>query len=292
MPDLLHDAIRAIKAGDKATGKAALLQLTDQDPTNEQAWLWMSGVVDSDEERKACLQKVLAINPNNAAAHRGLQNLAAANTANQTSPTIQLAPQPAPQPVAQPVVQQQQPEQAAPAQVADTKICPYCAETIKAEAIYCRHCKRDLVSGQDSAAYTSINRPATLQDQDSLNKKIQEYTQAGWIIINRTSDSAQLKKPRQWSRLGLVVFIALPLLGGVILFPVLIGFALVGFLIVIADYLLRKEELIYITAQQVGSSSQSASIVTQPRNESVPETTKDPSQKTGSKKASSKPKKP
>src|ERR1039457_1018808 len=35
-----------------------------------------------------------------------------------------------------------------PPPTSDTKDCPYCAETIKAEAIFCRFCKRDLVTSQ------------------------------------------------------------------------------------------------------------------------------------------------
>jgi hypothetical protein len=135
------------------------------------------------------------------------------------------------------------------------KKCPYCAEEIQDEAIFCRFCRRDLQTGQVSLLGATDARRDSAGDLVSFNKKIEERTQQGWIIINRTDDSAQLKKPRQWSRLGLVVFVAIPLLAGITLFPLLIGFALVGFLIVIADYLLRKEEFVYITAERVVDNS-------------------------------------
>lgn len=33
----------------------------------------------------------------------------------------------------------------------DTKVCPFCAETIKAAAIVCKHCGRDLPAGAEAA---------------------------------------------------------------------------------------------------------------------------------------------
>ena len=53
---------------------------------------------------------------------------------------------------------------------------------------------------------------------------------------------------------GSVVFVALPCLAGIAIYVPLIGFALVGFLIVIADDLLRKEEFVYITAERVDTN--------------------------------------
>lgn len=45
------------------------------DPQNERAWLRLSDVVDSDQERLACLKQVLAINPGNEVARCGVAAL-------------------------------------------------------------------------------------------------------------------------------------------------------------------------------------------------------------------------
>ena len=71
----IETAIEAIKAGDREAGKRLLVRVIQQDPRNEMAWLWMTRVVDSNEERVKCLQYVLEINPNNEAARRGLLSL-------------------------------------------------------------------------------------------------------------------------------------------------------------------------------------------------------------------------
>ena len=75
--DLLQEGIAALKAGHKTVARNLLTQVVQQDDRNEMAWLWLSGAVDTDEDRRACLENVLAINPNNGIARRGLEQLIA-----------------------------------------------------------------------------------------------------------------------------------------------------------------------------------------------------------------------
>jgi micrococcal nuclease len=76
MPEeLLKQAVSAIRAGDKFNGKQYLIELIKVDPENEAAWLWMSQVVRTSEQRRQCLEKVLQINPENEVALKGLSIL-------------------------------------------------------------------------------------------------------------------------------------------------------------------------------------------------------------------------
>ncbi len=69
---LLQKGIAAARAGNKALARRLLLEVTDRDERNEEAWLWLSGVVEDLEESKLCLQNVLTINPTNERARQGL----------------------------------------------------------------------------------------------------------------------------------------------------------------------------------------------------------------------------
>jgi len=73
--DLLQQGIAAFKARQKAEARDLLLQVVEQDERNEMAWLWLSGAVDTDAERLTCLENVLAINPDNGMAKRGIETL-------------------------------------------------------------------------------------------------------------------------------------------------------------------------------------------------------------------------
>ena len=107
---LLQQAIDAIRRGDKATGQRLLAQMLRADSRSETAWLWMSQIVESDAQRLDCLRRILAINPDNAAARKGVALLEA---------RMRGAPPPAPaparpEPLAQPAPAEP-PPQAAPA---------------------------------------------------------------------------------------------------------------------------------------------------------------------------------
>ncbi len=77
MPDQLRQAITLIKSGERQKGRQLLAHIIKTNPQNEDAWLWMSSVVDSDDQRCHCLKQILLINPNNLLAHQGLEKLKA-----------------------------------------------------------------------------------------------------------------------------------------------------------------------------------------------------------------------
>lgn len=68
----LDRAIAAIKTGDKAMGRQLLTEALQADPRNQLALIWMSTLSEDEAEQAAYLKKVLAINPDNQAARRGL----------------------------------------------------------------------------------------------------------------------------------------------------------------------------------------------------------------------------
>jgi hypothetical protein len=95
---LIGAGIAAAKSGDKTQAFELLSQALTAEPRHETGWLWLSGVVAGDAERYYCLEQVLAINPRNAAAQRGLSMLPHGLT-----PTSPLAPRtPAPPEAAHP----------------------------------------------------------------------------------------------------------------------------------------------------------------------------------------------
>lgn len=77
LEEMLANGMAAVKAGQRDKAQEWLVTLLQIDRYNEQAWLWLSGAADTDQDRLDCLQEVLSINPDNAFAQRGLAALKA-----------------------------------------------------------------------------------------------------------------------------------------------------------------------------------------------------------------------
>ncbi|GAB4270257.1 MAG: hypothetical protein Kow0080_14520 [Candidatus Promineifilaceae bacterium] len=161
----LQEGIAALRAGDKAKARALLMAVLEDNERHEQAWLWLSGAVDSVEERQICLENILAINPQNEQAKRGLAKLQkdAPETAVIQSQHQPLSPASA---ILHPDRYEPQAEERtivySPAQqvtytttskfddvwTGNDDICAYCAHVVPELTTKCPSCKRPLIQTQ------------------------------------------------------------------------------------------------------------------------------------------------
>lgn len=70
---LIKEGVAALQAGRKQDAQKLLTRATQLDERNEEAWLWLSATVDSLENQQICLENVIAINPGNTRALKGLE---------------------------------------------------------------------------------------------------------------------------------------------------------------------------------------------------------------------------
>jgi tetratricopeptide (TPR) repeat protein len=69
---MLQEAIESLRKGDRARARDILTRLLKTDQGNTMCWIWLSTAVESPKERLYCLQTALQLDPQNAAAKRGL----------------------------------------------------------------------------------------------------------------------------------------------------------------------------------------------------------------------------
>lgn len=108
---------QALRQGHKATAEKLLVELVTHHPRSETAWLWLSALTDDRLREREYLEKVLALDPDNALAwnHR---------------------------------VRLDQMETLRPRRTASTIIaCPYCAAPIYPTTKVCGHCGRNTRTG-------------------------------------------------------------------------------------------------------------------------------------------------
>lgn len=87
----LAQGIQAAKNGDKTRARDLLYAVVDQNPKSETAWVWLSYVVESVEDRRICLENVLTLSPTNQYARRNLQKI---NRLNANGQALKIIPAP------------------------------------------------------------------------------------------------------------------------------------------------------------------------------------------------------
>lgn len=91
MATILEQAASYIKAGGLENGKKLLVQVLQQNPSDENAWLRMSRCVPAVEQKKECFPRVLNINANNPHAIQGLRRLNLGQAIRTNQQTCQFA---------------------------------------------------------------------------------------------------------------------------------------------------------------------------------------------------------
>jgi len=71
--ELVKEGIAAAKAGQTEEAREILVRAVALDERNLQGWLWLSGVVESLDDKEVCLENVLILDPTHAAARQGLE---------------------------------------------------------------------------------------------------------------------------------------------------------------------------------------------------------------------------
>jgi hypothetical protein len=85
LSELLAEAAAAAGLGDRAEAERLYRRATERSPGNSTAWLGLAAAVDGAEEKRACYEQVLVINPSNGEARVALQRLARLAGAEQAS---------------------------------------------------------------------------------------------------------------------------------------------------------------------------------------------------------------
>ena len=138
----LTDGIAAAQDGKRAEARELLLRVVQIDEENGEAWLWLSRVVTTLEDREVCLANVLTLDPANEAAQRGLAEVRA-----QIEATPEIEPESS--------LIHLEVERLLESKVAfdfsdtdlnDPLLCVYCAHQTSEDDRQCPNCKRSLYS--------------------------------------------------------------------------------------------------------------------------------------------------
>lgn len=96
MKQWLQAGIAAAQAGQEEEARHRLLDVVEQDQTNETAWYWLYQVSERADDKRICLENLILLNPNNQWAKQQLLNhldIAAPNAKPRRKPLVKKADQ-------------------------------------------------------------------------------------------------------------------------------------------------------------------------------------------------------
>jgi len=163
---LLKKGILAAKNGERDEARDLLMQATEIDSLNEDAWMWLASISDYPEELVAFLTNVLTINPENVRAKKWLartESLLAETVNNNGDDSVSI----------------ETPAAAASDTVGDRHIanavsCPFCEVDNDASAVHCGSCRASL-SLSDVEALLSRSQPDCARIYEAVNKMEAEW---------------------------------------------------------------------------------------------------------------------
>jgi len=143
----LAQGIAAAEAGRKREARTLLTEVVQADESLLEAWLWLSQVVDSLDDKAVCLENVLALDPNNEFAQTALARVKE-DQEKFFAPTYAPGEEEPPPMIVRPIeptppITADYPDK--PGEFEDPWRCPYCFESTEPKDTRCPHCRQNLI---------------------------------------------------------------------------------------------------------------------------------------------------
>ncbi|MCB0166049.1 MAG: hypothetical protein KDI79_17580 [Anaerolineae bacterium] len=143
----LKQGLEAAETGHKVKARTLLTEVVTADEEQLEAWLWLSRLVDSLEDKIVCLENVLTLDPDNQFAQAELADVKAEQErffapvyppgAEAPPPNVVTLPEAANQPITDAYPHHDEFD--------NVWLCPYCAQLTEPEQRRCPHCRKPLI---------------------------------------------------------------------------------------------------------------------------------------------------